>query len=183
MSRVQPDAAHFLLLYRFFWLVWLLFLSLIWMVFSSLGQYAAAAYPQLPDLDLACLSALPQYADYSVLGKATVIGNLILQFAVYAALLAVAHWNIYKCSRGEVFVGQTLKTLGFVGWIVLVWPLFDLALTNLTNYAMFVAGDADSFEFGNVFDVGPFGVGLLILSIRLVIEHAISMKQDQDLTI
>jgi Protein of unknown function (DUF2975) len=182
MPSSIPRNALFVRLDWLFWLVWLLFLGLIWMTFRSLLD-ETGVQAQLPDMDLACLQALPLYANYSVTGKSMMILNLLLQFAVYALLLFVAHRTIHRCAAGDVFVADTLKTLGFVGWIILAWPVFDLALTNLTSIVLFETGDLKAFQPSYLFDVGPVGVGLLILSMRLVIDHAIRIKQDHDLTI
>jgi Protein of unknown function (DUF2975) len=172
----------FKLLDRLFWLVWIAFPIVIWQNYTAvLDQSALMA--EMPPEASNCAALVPQVANFSGNGKAQVLAYFLTQYVVYAWLLYLAHSAIHRCATGQVFVSGTLKTLKLLGIIIVAWPFFDLAASNLLNYALTLTGDLKQYSPNLLFDVGPFGVGLLILTMRAVLGHAILLKQDHDLTI
>ncbi len=182
MFKTDVHSRQFVWLDRLCWLAWLVFPFLIWSTYQSLND-ANALQAQLPDIDPNCVKSLPQVPSFSPLGKAATFGYLAAQYVIYAVLLALAHLTIHRCAVGKIFVADTLKTLGIAGAIIVAWPFVDLALGNLHALLLYRTGDLKSFTPNYLFDVAPFGVGLLILTMRAVIRHAIALKQDNDLTI
>ena len=167
---------------RLFWLVWLALPIVMWLNYTAiLDQSALKA--ELPPGASNCADLVPQVANFTSGGKAGVLVYFLWQFAVYAWLLYLAHTAIHRCAIGQVFVDGTLNTLKLLGIIIVAWPFFDLAASNLLGYALTLTGDLKNFIPNFLFDVGPFGVGLLILTMRTVLGHAIVLKQDHDLTI
>jgi Protein of unknown function (DUF2975) len=182
MTNAPANSRWYTLLDRAFWLIWLFFPLLIWMVLRSANDEAALK-EQLPNLDPACLAALPQTANFSTAGLWASNGYIVWQLALYAALLFIAHRTVHRCAQGRIFVDDTLKALHAVGMIIIAFPLVDLILINALAFFLVVTGDLPSFTPNFLFDIAPFGVGLLILTMRMVIQHAIALKQDHDLTI
>ena len=168
---------------RLFWLVWLAFPVIIWLSYLSVQGQSADLLAELPPAFAACADALPNITKFSTGGKAAVIVFFLAQFLIYGALLALAHLTIHRFARGQVFVADTLRTLGLLGIIIALWPFFDLLSSNLLGLAVRATGDMKGFAPDFLFDIGPFGVGLLIITLRAALRHAIAMKHDQDLTI
>jgi Protein of unknown function (DUF2975) len=182
MPSFTENPRHFKLLDRLFWLVWLAFPIIIWLNYAAvLDQSALMA--EMPPQASDCAALVPQVANFSGKGKAQVLAYFLTQYAVYAWLLYLAHSAIHRCATGQVFVAGTLDTLKLLGIIIVAWPFFDLVASNLLSYALTLTGDLKQYSPNLLFDVGPFGVGLLILTMRAVLGHAIVLKQDNDLTI
>lgn len=182
MLNFTENPRLFVVLDRLFWLVWVALPIVMWLTYSTvLDQSAVRA--ELPADASNCADLLPQVALFSRSGKAGVLGYFVFQYAVYAWLLFLAHTAIHRCATGRVFVSGTLDTLKLLGIIIVAWPFADLAASNLLEYALTLTGDLKHYNLNLLFDVGPFGVGLLILTMRAVLGHAIVLKQDHDLTI
>jgi Protein of unknown function (DUF2975) len=182
MLNFTENPRLFAVLDRLFWMVWLAFPIIIWLNYSAiLDQSALKA--ELPPSASNCADLVPQVANFSRSGKACVLAYFLAQYSVYAWLLYLAHSAIHRCATGRVFVSGTLDTLKLLGIIIVAWPFFDLAASNLLGYALTLTGDLKSYSPNLLFDVGPFGVGLLILTMHAVLGHAILIKQDHDLTI
>jgi Protein of unknown function (DUF2975) len=167
---------------RFFWLVWLAFPVLLWQTYLTVIDQSTLT-DELPTGAEDCAALIPSVANFSAQGKASFVVYFVAQYVIYALLLWLAHTTIHRCAMGKVYVSDTLRTLGFLGVIVILWPVYELVTTNLLSYALTVTGDLKTYRPDFLFDVGPLGVGLLILAMRAVIGHAINIKQDNDLTI
>jgi hypothetical protein len=174
--------AIFRFLDRFFWVVWVAFPFLIWMTFRSILA-ENAIITDIGKVSADCAELIPQVGKFSLTGKVFGFAYLASNFAIYAVLLAIAHLTIHRFAQGNIFVANTLRSLGHLGLIIITWPFFDLIASNVTAYAFTLTGDLKIFEPNFLFDVVPFGVGLLILTMRIALQHAISLKQDHDLTI
>jgi Protein of unknown function (DUF2975) len=167
---------------RAFWLVWLLFPSLLWLTYRSVAD--ASLIPELyPGIDPTCLEKLPQVPNFTQGGKIATYILVTAQLSMYALMLAFAHLTIHRFAKGRIFVQDTLKTLSLIAWAVIIWPIFDLIASNIWQYVIYRTGDMPSYVPYSALDVAPIGVGLLLLTMRVAIGHAIVMKQDQDLTI
>ncbi len=182
MSQLIEQKRFFTILDRLFWIVWLLFPVFMWLVVQG-ALTESATIADISRVSAVCADLIPQVRNFSLGGKAVVFTYVALAFLIYGVLLAIAHVTIHRFATGQVFVANTLRALGLLGLIVVIWPFFDLAAANLVNYGILLTGDVKTFEPMTIFDVGPLGVGLLILTIRTALQHAIVMKQEQDLTI
>ena len=182
MLTFTDNPRLFAVLDRLFWLVWLALPVVMWLTYAALLDQSALK-AELPEGASNCAELLPQVANFSWGGKASVLAYFLWQYAVYAWLLYLAHSAIHRCAIGQVFVSGTLDTLKLLGIIIVAWPFIDLGASNLLTFALTLTADLKNFSANLLFDVGPFGVGLLILTMRAVLGHAILLKQDHDLTI
>ncbi len=182
MLNFSDNPRIFQWLDRLFWLVWLAFPLLIWQTYATVVDQASLA-AELPVGAENCAELIPRVANFSMQGKAGFVVYFVAQYVIYALLLWLAHTAIHRCATGKVFVADTLRTLGLLGIIIILWPVYELITGNLLAYALTVTGDMKTFRPDFLFDVGPLAVGLLILAMRVVIGHAITIKQDHDLTI
>lgn len=182
MLNFSENPRVFQWLDKLFWLVWLAFPVLLWQTYATVIDQSTLA-AELPKGAENCAELIPRVANFSFQGKASFVVYFVGQYVIYALLLWLAHTAIHRCATGRVFVSDTLQTLGLLGVIIVFWPFYELITTNLLAYSLTVTGDMKTYRPDFLFDVGPLGVGLLILAMRAVIGHAINIKKDHDLTI
>jgi Protein of unknown function (DUF2975) len=167
---------------KFFWIVWVALPVLIWMTFRTvLAENTIVT--DIGKVSAACAEMIPQVGNFSTAGKAVAFTYIVSNFLVFGVLLVIAHVTIHRFAQGNVFVANTIRALKHLGLIIVAWPFFDLIATNATSYAFTLTGDLKTFDPNFLFDVAPFGVGLLVLTIHSVLQHAIELQHDQDLTI
>jgi len=167
---------------RAFSLIWLGFPLLIWMLIQSVvtspEQLAAMAPEQA-----ACLADIPQVVNFSRLGQAIFWGVVAVQMGIYAFLLALAHRVIHRCATGEVFVMPMIGSLRLIGTIIALFPVLDLALTNLSMAAYVATGDMLVFIANYALDLPVMGMGILMVVMAAAMRMAVQLHQDAELTI
>jgi hypothetical protein len=177
-----PSPAAYRLLDRAFWLIWLGFPVMVWLQIRdlrALGDRLAEAPAEARPF----LEALPRVDGFSTGGQVVFWTVFAIEFVVYAALLALAHWAIHRCATGRVFVVEMIAALRAIGFIVAGWPLLELVLANLAMLAYTALGDAPRFLPTFVPDFTVLGVGLLIITIAGAMRQAVALREDADLTI
>jgi hypothetical protein len=179
MAAGSNGLNQFIIFDRIFWAIWLAFPVTIWLEYKR----ELTDTPLIGVVTESCSSALPVVSDFSTKGKIAVVGFLLLQFVLCAAMFWLAHRTIRRCMRGDVLVADILRTLGFIGAVVFSWPFIQLLVANGMKYTVLLTGDVKIFAPEYAFDVGLPALGILILAMRAVIAYAIEVKQDQDLTI
>lgn len=182
MTAIAARKTVFLWLDRMFWLVWALFLTTLWISFQSLYD-TSAVRELMRDADPSCLQAIPQFPAFSNLGKTVFLAYLALSFCCYGVLLALAHITIRRCAQGTILLETSLQIFGWMGMIILLWPIVDLALENILPYVLLALGDVKVVVASYIFDIATFGFGLLMLTMKQVLAYAIELKRDSDLTI
>ncbi len=172
----------FVLLDRALWLAWLALPVIAWLTYQAV-MTPSAFMVDLAKISTACADLLPQVEKFSSPGKVAVAIFFVLEFAVYAVILALAHLTIHKFAQGQMFVAGVLRALGQLGLVVSLWPFYSLISENLLNYIATRTGDIRVFQPNYILDVAPLGVGLLIITLWIAFRRAIAMKQENDLTI
>jgi hypothetical protein len=179
MQKSSDNTKVYKLLDQFFWLLWAALPVFLWLNYRAALDVSGLQ----AELPASCADLVSQAADFSSSGKAVLAGYFLADGLVYATLLALAHVTIHRFAMGQVFVSNTLRFLTQLGAVLILWPLFTFISSNALGYGIMATGDAKSFAPSLAFDIGPLAIGLLILTVRSALEHAISLKQDQDLTI
>lgn len=167
---------------RGFWLIWAAFPVLIWVVVRDALAAPATMVAMLPDQE-ACIAQLPNLHTISFWPRAVFWAGISAEFAFYAVLLALAHVVIHRCATGRIFVDGMIRILARIGLIISVWPLVDLAITNLANWALFAGGDVALFQPVLSLDLPVLAVGLLLVAIAHAMRMAVALQQDAELTI
>lgn len=167
---------------RAFWLIWLGFPVLIWVavrgVLTAPEQLAVLA----PD-QAACLAGLPLVVNFSPVGRAVFWSGFAIEFAIFAILLLLAHRVIHRCAMGEVFVLPMIGSLRLIGTLIALFPLLDLAITNLSMLVYVAIGDIPVFEPNFALDVTVIGMGLLMVVMAAAMRMAVRLHRDAELTI
>lgn len=174
-----PRARLFVWLDRLFWLVWLLFALAVWQTWRGLTDDSQIR----AEIDAACLAQVPIFSNLTSLGQGAVVANIGIDFAMLGVMALIAHRIIHRCAIGQVFIDDTLRSMAWLGGAVIGYAFVGLISTNALAYVLHAAGDLQSFQPNLLFDFPAFGFGLLVLTMRLVVGHAIALKRDQDLTI
>ncbi len=172
----------FVWLDRAFILIWLGFLAFVWALVREVQTAPAALAALAPD-QAACLDALPQIPRFSTAGQVVFWGGFAVEVAVYAVILFLAHQVIHRCATGRVFVGAMIASLQRIGIIIAVYPLIDLAIMNLSDWAYVLTGDIIAFSGSYALDMPVMGVGLLLVTMAAAMRMAVQMHEDAALTI
>lgn len=172
----------FVWLDRAFWAVWAIFPVMVWLTLRLVTDQTRLQ-AELGDAPQGCFAALPIYANLSPLGQTLVLGQIGVDFALLAGMMTIAHRIVRACARDAVFLADTLRAMGWLGGAMVAYAFVELVLGNLLAYALWRSGDLATFEPELLVDFPALAFGLLILTLRLVVRHAIALKRDLDLTI
>jgi hypothetical protein len=167
---------------RAFWLIWLAFPVLIWLLVSEVLAMPERLAELAPDL-AGCLAALPQLANFSLVGRAAFWLGFSAEFVVYAVILALAHLVIHRCAVGRALFDDMIRVLRWIGIVIAGWSAAEVVLANLLGLALLASGDVPVFEPVFTLDLPVLGVGLLIVALSVAMGHAVRLREDADLTI
>jgi hypothetical protein len=183
-AQAQNRLKTFRLLNRLIWLCWLGLPAMIWIEYwtraSSLHRAIASATPEVAK----CLHIMPDPSSLSLDGSVLFWSVFVFDFSIYFAILWVLHKMVRKFMSGQIFVSDTLAGLKSLGIILMIWPF----LAKTANYA----SDATLKAWGDLpvwwplsfnVDLGVVAMGVFLLALKVVIEHAIDIKSDNELTI
>jgi len=173
---------RFVMLDRLFWLVWLGLPVMIWVAYSTAND-PSEVVAQLPPGLAQCASLIAHPATMSPLGRALYWGLFCLQISIYFVLLGALHLVVNRFARGRIFVSETLATVFWLGVTLIVWPFVDTAATQFVLAALKARGDVPVYLEKYAIDVAPVAVGLFLVALSYVLDHAMAMKSENDLTI
>lgn len=180
--RSIDSTSLFRILDRLFWLVWAAFPLMIWLHYQNVMDLEAVA-AALPADRRACIDLMPDPGRMSMAGQLIFWCLFTFQLSIYAVLLAPLHLIIHRFKTGRIFVSQTLTTLNWLGIVLIVWPFLDVAVTNFAAARLHAIGDLPVYVPGYVIDVAPIAVGLFLIALRFMLERAIALQAEHDLTI
>lgn len=167
---------------RGFWLIWLGFPVMLWLVVGNILSAADRLTELLPE-EAACIARLPQVMNFSALGQGVYWTGFAVTTGMYVVLLALAHRVIHDCAAGRIFMAQMIGSLRSIGWLILLFPVVDLALGNLAMAAYVATGDLPQFLPDFALDVPVMGVGVLMVTMAAAMRLAARLQQDAALTI
>lgn len=70
-----------------------------------------------------------------------------------------------------------------MGIILVVWPFVDLITGNAVAYALYEIGDIKFLLPSYNVDIGTIAGGVFLMALKFVIEHAILLQSENELTI
>lgn len=173
---------RFVMLDRLFWLVWLGLPVMIWVAYSTAND-PSALVAQLPPGLAQCARLMVRPGEMSPDGRVLYWALFGLQISIYLVLLGALHLVVHRFARGQVFVSETLPTVFWLGVTLIVWPFLDTAATQMVLAALKARGDVPVYLESYAIDVAPVAVGLFLVALYYVLDHAIAMKSEHDLTI
>jgi Protein of unknown function (DUF2975) len=106
----------------------------------------------------------------------------VFDFVFYGCLLFILHSTIHRFAKGNIFDAFTLRSMHRLSIILIAYPIIAFLLVYGVSEVLRATGDADEV-IGNVFDIAPIAVGVFIMSIKFVLQNAMTLKSENDLTI
>lgn len=181
-EATRNHAARFRTFDRIFWLMWAAFPLMVWIIYATVID-AAALKDALPADRQNCADLMPNPSKMSAGGQAIFWSLFAFQLSIYVVLLATLHVIIHRFAMGRIFVSETLTSLSTIGGILIAWPFLESVVSNGAVYLLHQRGDLPIFVPNYVLDVAPIAVGVFLIALRYMLEHAIAMKSEHDLTI
>ncbi len=167
---------------RAFWVVWLLFALLVVLAYRQASD-PGAAFEVMPGR-ADCRDLLPHPARMSTAGRTIYWLLFAFQLSIYVVLLTVLHRIIHRFARRQVFVAETLERVWFMGLVLIAWPFLEAVVGYSALALLKWFGDLPGIKIPvPTLDVGPLAVGLFLIAIKYVLEQAIALKTDNDLTV
>jgi hypothetical protein len=183
-SGLQDRRKKFKQFNRLLWLCWvgLLLWSgiLFWRHAIAVPAALASAAPEAAK----CLRLLPDPARMSLIGKALYTSLFAFEISFLFIVLGLLHRMVHKFASGRIFVSDTLTGLKSLGLLITAWPFIHSAGRYGFEAALRAHQDLPPY-WPLPFNVnfGIVAVGLFLLAIKAVIENAIDIKTDHELTI
>jgi Protein of unknown function (DUF2975) len=106
-----------------------------------------------------------------------------LQLSFFAVLIGILHRMVHRFARGRIFASETLQGVWWMGIILVIWPFIDLITSNAVAYALHEIGDVKFFLPSYNVDIGTIAGGMFLMALKFVIEHAILLQSENELTI
>jgi len=165
-----------------FWVIWLVLPITIWTVMGYVSDPGTALSGLSPE-QARCVASLPKLSTMSPFGRAVFWWHFAFQFSIYFVLLACLHRMVSRFARGQIFVADTLAGLQFMGSTLVIWPFLDCAATFLAARLLTSNNEPGVIHPMVLIDPGPLTVGVFLIAMKFVIQHAIAVKSENDLTI
>jgi len=158
-----------------FWGVWLLMPFLIWQAFDPIWSqpYSYEEYDVGP----------PNVAAYSALGKVLVTFATGFDKLFELIILALMHRLVRQFKRGDLLIETTLSTIKYMAWVISAMPIVEILIFNLNSYLLYRLGDIPAWQPLYTFQVMAFAMGLFLYALQMLIQHAIALQKDVDLTV
>jgi hypothetical protein len=183
-ERAASRLKRLRLLNRLLWLCWLgLPVWVGWVYWRVVTLIPAAVTGAAPEAE-GCLRLLAHPNYLSITGKVLSMIDFMFQYSIFFIVLWLLHRMVHKFVSGQIFVEDTLAGLNSLGLILILWPLVsagasygvDAELRSLGNYP-------PNWPLPVNVNFAVIAMGLFLLALKIVVEHAIDIKSDQELTI
>ncbi len=160
-----------------FWVLWLISPFLL----SMAIYYIWFVYPY--EVPAAGASASAMVTSFSALGQALVALELAVNAGFYIGMVALMHSLVRRFARGEMLLSATLSTMQRIAWLFLVYGIIGTPLYNGVMYLLHQLGDLQEWDPSFFIDVLSIAIALMMFALRVLIAHAITIKEDHDLTV
>lgn len=159
-----------------FWGIWILTPFLIWQSFEAIWSHPYS-YEQYGNL------SAQNVASYSTLGKALVAFAAGVDMLLAATILLLMHRLVRQFKRGELLIVTTLETMKNMAWVCICMPLVEILLFNLNTYLLHYTGDISDWQPLYTIKLMLLALGFFLYALYKLIQHAIALQKDVDLTV
>jgi hypothetical protein len=166
-----------------FWMIWAAFPVVIWLAIRANTTASASIAASLSPEQAKCAGIVSNPLDMSRQGQLLFWALFSFQLSFFAVLIGILHRMVYRFARGRIFVSETLQGVWWMGIILVIWPFIDLATSNAVAYALHEIGDIKFFLPSYNLDIGTIAGGVFLMALKFVIEHAILLQSENELTI
>jgi Protein of unknown function (DUF2975) len=178
----SENLAWFQTLNHAFWVLWIALPVMIGSIIWMLNDPAAFLQGLTPE-QAKCVEIIPRPTNFSLTGKLLFWGQIAFTFSFYVVLLAMFHGMVRRFAQGHIFVSETLGNMQWIGAIMIAYPFAEWLLNSIVNYALLKLGDSTMYATSYMVDIGPIAVGTFLIALKHVLERAISLKSENDLTV
>ena len=166
-----------------FWAIWVAFAVFIWLAYRTNTTASVAIAASLNPEQAKCAGIVINPLNMSGRGQLLFWSLFAFQLSFYAVLIGILHRMVHRFACGRIFVSETLQGVWWMGIILVIWPFVDVITSNAVLYALHEIGDAKFFLPSYNIDVGTIAGGLFLMALKFVIEHAILLQTENELTI
>ena len=166
-----------------FWAIWAAFPLVIWLAFHRNTTASASIAASLSPEQAKCAGIVTNPLDMSRQGQMLFWMLFSFQLSFFAVLIGIFHRMVHRFAHGRIFVSETLQGVWWMGIILVIWPFVDLATSNAVAYALHEIGDIKFFLPSYNLDIGTIAGGVFLMALKFVIEHAILLQSENELTI
>jgi hypothetical protein len=158
-----------------FWGIWLLMPFIIWQDVNPIWSlpYSYEEYNVGP----------PNVAAYSTQGKVLVYLATGLDSLFDLLILSLMHRLVRQFKRGELLIETTLCTMKYMACICITMPVVEILFYNLNGYLLYRLGDIPAWQPLYALQVMLVALGLFLFALQMLIQHAVALQKDVDLTV
>jgi hypothetical protein len=98
-------------------------------------------------------------------------------------LLAVMHRLIHFGVRGDMFVANALRMMGYFAAVLIAQAIAEPVLINLVKYYLTFTGDVPKYSLLFTFDPVEFAGGILTWALCFILKQGMGLQEEQKLTI
>lgn len=168
---------------RTFWVIWAALPVVLWLAYYRSTTAAGAIAESLTAEQAKCAAIVADPLTMSAKGQMLFWALFALGVSFYAVLIGILHRMVNRFANGRIFVSETLQGVWWMGIFLVVWPFVDTITTNAVAYALYKLGDIKFFLPSYGVDVSTVAGGVFLMALKFVIEHAILLQSENDLTI
>ncbi|MGN8546704.1 DUF2975 domain-containing protein [Bradyrhizobium sp. 13971] len=168
---------------RAFWLIWAALPVVLWLAYDRTTTASATIAESLIGEQAKCAAIVANPLTMSAKGQVLFWSLFALGVSFYAVLIGILHRMVNRFANGRIFVSETLRGVWWMGIFLVVWPFVDTITTIAVTYALYQAGDIKFFLPSYGVDVGTVASGVFLMALKFVIEQAILLQSENDLTI
>ncbi len=161
-----------------FWGLWLLAPFLLWQAI-----HLTWTMPYYPFGDETGCAKGPAAASFSVQGQCLVALAFVIGIGFYAALLVLMHRLVRRFKQGEMLISATLDTINKMAWIFIAISVMSTLHYNLNLYLLYRLGDLPQWQPFYTLDMLSIALGLMLFGLQILIQHAIVLQEDVNLTV
>jgi hypothetical protein len=154
----------------------------LWLLAPLLIYKAVRLTWSLP-FDLLNVTNKAAVSSYSMQGQIVIGFFIALEIAMYVYIVFLIHKLVRQFIRGEILISATLSAMKKMAYISIFTPIVLLLIYNLNLYLLHSLGDLQSWQPYFDVDVVSVAIGLMFLALHILIQHAVQLQKDVDLTI
>ncbi|TYO65851.1 DUF2975 domain-containing protein [Bradyrhizobium hipponense] len=166
-----------------FWAIWAALPVMVWLAYRANTTASAAIAASLSPDQAPCAGIVANPLHMSLPGKLLFWTLFTLQLSFFAVLIGILHRMVHRFARGRIFVSETLQGVWWMAIILVIWPFVDVITSNAVAYALYEIGDVKFHLPTYNIDVGTIAGGVFLMALKFVIEQAILLQSENELTI
>ena len=166
-----------------FWAIWAALPVVVWLAYLRSTTVSASIAASLGPDQVKCAGLVANPLEMSRPGQLLFWTLFALQLSFFAVLIGILHRMVHRFARGRIFASETLQGVWWMGIILVIWPFIDLITSNAVAYALHEIGDVKFLLPSYNVDIGTIAGGMFLMALKFVIEHAILLQSENELTI